>query len=214
MNGSSSGRDSASGEEMSVFVKRTTDLAGYSGGAAKVRLRGFALLAAAGLASAVFAGTAMAKDVAPPAGTTGVPVGAATGKNGVVADNRTASVTDQIMALRRKLREAVAKQDRATLETLYHDRFTHLRETGRAETKKERIDFLISGQTGIELASADQALIETFNADTAVLSGVSVIANKDRAKSGTFQWLTLYVRDKEGHWKVALSQANRLPKPE
>lgn len=150
----------------------------------------------------------------PPAGVTGTPVGAATGRNGVIADVRTGDVTEQIMALRRKVREAVQRKDRATLEKLYHDRFTHLRETGRAETRKERIDFLLSGQNGIELASADQALIETYAPDTVVLSGVSIISNKDRSKAGPFQWLVLYVRDAQGQWRIALSQANRVPKPE
>lgn len=158
-------------------------------------------------------GAASAGASAPPAGTTGAPVGVAAGKAGPVADANTVNVTGQIMALRRQIQEAVARKDRAALETFYHDRFTHLRENGRADTKKERIDLLLSGQNGVELASADQALIETFSPDTAVLSGVSVIREKTKKKGETFQWLALYVRDK-GQWRVALSQANRLPKPE
>lgn len=150
----------------------------------------------------------------PPKGTTGMPVGSAASKDGAPDAPKEAKVADQILELRRKMKDAIARKDRAGLEAMYHDRFTHLRETGRAETKKERIDLMLAGQNGIELASTDQALVETFSPDTAVLSGVSVISDPRRkGKGDTFQWLTLYVRDK-GVWRVALSQANRLPKPE
>jgi len=150
----------------------------------------------------------------PPAGTSGAPIGPAASKDGAPDAPKEARVADQILDLRRRMKDAIARKDRAALEAMYHDRFTHLRETGRAETKKERIDLLLSGQNGVELASTDQALVETFSPDTAVLSGVSVIRDSRRkGKGDAFQWLTLYVRDKGG-WKVALSQANRLPKPE
>jgi len=152
--------------------------------------------------------------VPPPAGTSGAPVGPAASKDGAPDAPKEARVADQILDLRRRMKDAIARKDRAALEAMYHDRFTHLRETGRAETKNERIDLLLSGQNGVELASTDQALVETFSPDTAVLSGVSVIRDSRRkGKGDAFQWLTLYVRDKGG-WKVALSQANRLPKPE
>ena len=152
--------------------------------------------------------------VPPPAGTSGAPVGPAASKDGAPDAPKEARVADQILDLRRRMKDAIARKDRAALEAMYHDRFTHLRETGRAETKNERIDLLLSGQNGVELASTDQALVETFSPDTAVLSGVSVIRDSRRKGKGeAFQWLTLYVRDKGG-WKVALSQANRLPKPE
>lgn len=151
---------------------------------------------------------------AAPAGTTGAPVGPAASRDGAPDAPKEARVADQILELRRKMKDAIARKDRAALEAMYHDRFTHLRETGRAETKKERIDLLLSGQNGVELASTDQALVESFSPDTAVLSGVSVIRdNRRKGKGDAFQWLTLYVRDK-GVWRVALSQANRLPKPE
>ncbi|MFC0283019.1 nuclear transport factor 2 family protein [Camelimonas abortus] len=171
---------------------------------------GLRILAAA---VALAAGAAGAAEK-PPAGVTGVVVGAATGRDGVIADPRTGDVAEQIMAVRRKVREAVRRRDRAALEKLYHERFTHLRETGRAETRKERIDFLLSGQTGIELAPADQALVETYSPDTAVLSGVDVIHNRESGRSGAFQWLQLFVRGPDGHWRIALSQANRTPRPE
>lgn len=207
-------------EDMSVNLTGTSTLAGRSGLGARSSAGGRAGVAALALAALLGWGTATSASeikgagAAPPAGTTGVPVEAATGKDGVIADGRTGDLTEQIMSLRRKMTDAVAKKDRATLEKLYHERFTHLRETGRAETRKERIDFLLAGNAGIELASADQALIETYSPDTAVLSGVSVISIKGRRKPDNYQWLTLYVRDKNGHWQAALSQANRLPKPE
>lgn len=181
---------------------------------ARIKLAGLTLAIALAGASVAIAAEGKGAGATLPAATAVTPATAVAASNGGAADARQGSVTDQIMALRHKMREAVQHKDRAALEALYHDRFTHLRETGRAETRKQRIDFLLSGQNGIELASADQALIETFSPDTAVLSGVSVIRNKDTRKNGAFQWLTLYVRDKDGRWQVALSQANRLPKPE
>ncbi|GGC73807.1 hypothetical protein GCM10010994_35230 [Chelatococcus reniformis] len=121
-------------------------------------------------------------------------------------------ITQQILALREKIRTAIARKDRAALEALYDDRFNHIRENGRTDLKRERIDLLLSGQDGIEIAPDDQMLIQAYGPDTVVLSGVSPIKDRRNGKSAQFQWLTVYVKT-DGAWKVAVSQANRVPKP-
>lgn len=120
-------------------------------------------------------------------------------------------VTRQIMALRDKIRTSIARKDRAALEAVYDDRFSHIRENGRTDLKRERIDLLLSGQDAIEIAPDDQMLIQAYGPDTVVLSGVSPIKDRRSGKSADFQWLTVYVR-LNGAWKVAVSQANRVPK--
>src|SRR3954465_14631652 len=46
------------------------------------------------------------------------------------------------LALRERIRAAVAGKDRAALEALYADNFMHMRDSGRADLKPERIALL------------------------------------------------------------------------
>jgi len=125
----------------------------------------------------------------------------ATGESPLVRD---------ILALRESVRAAVAGKDRATLERLYADNFTHLRETGRADVKGDRITLLLSGEATIETAPEDELDVQVYGPATAAATGVSPVPNAATGKPARFRWLVIYAKD-EGGWKVALSQANRVP---
>lgn len=122
------------------------------------------------------------------------------------------ATTRAILAQRENIRTAVANKDSKALEAIYSDRFNHIRENGRADMKRDRIAVLLSGQDAIELAPEDQMLIQTYGPDTAVLSAVSPIRDKKTGRSADFQWLQVWVR-MDGKWQLAVSQANRVPKP-
>ena len=113
-----------------------------------------------------------------------------------------------MLNLRDRIRAAVAARDRPTLERLYHDGYSHLRDSGRVDLKPDRIALLLSGDVTIETAREEQVVVQAFGPATAIATGVSAI--KDAAgKPIRFRWLTVYVRDALGSWQVVLSQASR-----
>jgi hypothetical protein len=113
-----------------------------------------------------------------------------------------------ILEFRDRIKAAVAARDRATLERLFHDGFSHLRDSGRVDLKPDRIALLLSGDATIETAREEQVVVQAFGPATAAATGISAI--KDAAgKSVRFRWLTVYVKDALGEWRVAISQASR-----
>jgi Domain of unknown function (DUF4440) len=124
------------------------------------------------------------------------------------APSAASPATREVLALRERIRAAIARKDRATLEAVYAENFMHMRDSGRADLKPERIALLLSGEETIETAPEEGVAVQVYGASTAVATGSSQI--KDPAtRAATFRWVVVYVRD-EGGWQVALSQASRV----
>jgi ketosteroid isomerase-like protein len=123
-----------------------------------------------------------------------------------------ASATQEVLALREAIRAAIAKKDKAALEALYADNFMHLRDSGRADLKGERIALLLSGEETIETAPENGVAVQVYGTSTAVATGASPIKDAGTGRSAMFRWLAVYVRA-EDRWQVALSQASRVPAP-
>ena len=120
-----------------------------------------------------------------------------------------AGTTQEILALREKVRTAVAAKDKAALEALYEPNFMHLRDSGRADLKPERIGLLLSGEPTIETAPEEGVSVQAFGPATAVATGVSRIKDPASGRPAAFRWLVVYVKTDSG-WRVALSQASRV----
>jgi ketosteroid isomerase-like protein len=114
----------------------------------------------------------------------------------------------QILALREKIRTAAAAKDKAALEALYHEDFMHLRASGRADLKAERIALLLAGESTIETEPEQSLTVQVYGPATAVGNGSSHIKDEATGRLTTFRWLVVYVNNGDG-WRVALSQANR-----
>ena len=123
-----------------------------------------------------------------------------------------ASATQEILALRERIRAAVAAKDRAALEALYADNFMHMRDSGRADLKAERIALLLAGEPAIETAPEDGLAIQVYGAATAVATGASPIRDAATGKAAQFRWVVVYFKGDAG-WQVALSQASRVAAP-
>src|SRR4051812_24204930 len=121
-----------------------------------------------------------------------------------------AAATQDVLALREKIRAAVAAKDRAALEALYADNFMHMRDSGRADLKPERIALLLTGEQTIETAPEDGVAIQVYGAATAVATGASAIKDTATGKPARFRWVVVYFKGDPG-WQVALSQASRVP---
>jgi hypothetical protein len=119
------------------------------------------------------------------------------------------AATQEILDLREKIRTAVAAKDRAVLEALYADNYTHLRDSGRIDLKGDRITLLLSGETTIETAPEEGLTVEVYGPGAAAATGVSPIPDPARKKPAPFRWVVVYAKD-QGSWKVALSQASRV----
>lgn len=125
------------------------------------------------------------------------------------APNADAAVQAEILGLREKVRIAAAAKDKAALERLYADNFSHLRASGRMDLRGDRVALLLSGASSIETAPEDEFVVHSYGPGTAAAIGVSRIVDGATNRVARFRWLTVYVRD-GADWRVALSQASRI----
>src|SRR3954463_13199498 len=121
-----------------------------------------------------------------------------------------AAAAEGVLAPRERIRAAVAGKDRAALEALYADNFMHMRDSGRADLKPERIELLLRGEQTLEPAPEDGASIQLSGPATAVASGASAIKDPGTGKPARFRWVVVYVKADVG-WQAAFSQASRVP---
>jgi len=124
------------------------------------------------------------------------------------APNADAAVHAEILGLREKVRIAAVK-DKAALERLYADNFSHIRNSGRMDLRGDRIALLLSGASSIETAPEDEFVVQSYGPGTAAAIGVSRIVDGATDRVARFRWLTVYVRD-GAEWRLALSQASRI----
>lgn len=113
-----------------------------------------------------------------------------------------------ILGLRERIRAAAASKDRTVLEQMLADNFTHQREGGRTDLKRERIELLVSGEQSIETASEDELVIADYGENTASASGLSRIRDPETSRLVSYRWLAVYARI-GGRWRLATSTAHR-----
>ena len=116
----------------------------------------------------------------------------------------------EIMRFRQEVIDAVKAKDAARLRELYADGFTHTHGSGKMDGKDARIVALLAGDPTIEMAPADELSIRSFGAESAVVTGRSPILNRQENRDHLFRWLSVYVK-RDGRWRLAASQATRLP---
>ena len=104
-------------------------------------------------------------------------------------------------AFRDRLAKAVAAKDRSLLRACYHETFTHIHETGKVDSREERIAAALAGEPMIETAPASELVFRVHTGPTVIVTGVS--------PSLEVRWVAVYVTAKEG-WQLAVSQATRL----
>ena len=119
-----------------------------------------------------------------------------------------ASLAQEALAFREKIRAAVTAKDKPGLDAAYASNFTHLRDSGRVDHKGDRIALLLTGESTIETAPEENMTVQVFTPATVAVVGVSPVKDRQTGRSPRFRWLTVYVKQADG-WKVALSQASR-----
>ena len=121
-----------------------------------------------------------------------------------------ATLTQEALAFREKIRAAAAAKDGAALQAAYAENFMHLRDSGRVDLKSERIALLLGGESTIETAPEENIAVQFYEPAMVAVTGVSRIRDRQTGTSPRFRWLTVYVKQ-AGGWKVAISQASRAP---
>ena len=117
----------------------------------------------------------------------------------------------EIIQFRQEIVDAVKAKDARRLREIYADGFTHTHGSGKVDGKDARIVSVLAGDRSIEMAPADELTIRVYG-DTAVVTGRSPILNVKENRDYDFRWIAVYARV-AGQWKLAGSQATRLPKP-
>lgn len=117
----------------------------------------------------------------------------------------------EIIQFRQEIVDAVKAKNARRLREIYADGFTHTHGSGKVDGKDARIVSVLAGDPSIEMAPADELSIRVYG-DTAVVIGRSPILNVRENRDDDFRWITVYVKV-AGQWRLAASQATRLPKP-
>lgn len=122
------------------------------------------------------------------------------------------SVRAELLAVRAAIQEAVAAKDVKRLQAIYTDSFTHTHGSGRVDGREARIVSLLAAEPVIELAPVGDLVVRVHGAHTATMHGTSPILNPKEQKYYDFRWIWVFVRE-AGGWRLAASQASRLPNP-
>ncbi len=123
-----------------------------------------------------------------------------------------AIIARAVLAARESIRGLVDAKDAKELSLLYTDDFTHVHGSGKVDARDNRIVALLSGDPVVELAPVDELLVRLHGPTTAIVSGRSPIKSLADGKTHDFRWTQVFVKVGDV-WKMAVSQATRLPSP-
>ena len=71
---------------------------------------------------------------------------------------------------------------------------------------------MLAGEPVVEMAPMSELAARGYGGHTAILQGRSPILNVKEQKYYDFRWMWVFVKD-TGGWRLAASQATRLPEP-
>jgi hypothetical protein len=102
---------------------------------------------------------------------------------------------------------AVQKRDRASLERIYAEDFTHVHASGKIDDRGARLATLLSGEATIDTASEIDFALRKYG-ETIIAVGMVKVTGGE-GKVVTYSVTRVYVRSK-GKWRFAASQASRV----
>jgi hypothetical protein len=121
-------------------------------------------------------------------------------------------VSQEVMAVRSAIAVATEAKDAVKLKALFADDFTHTHGSGKVDGRDARIVSLLTREPTIEMAHPDELVLHSYQGATAILRGKSPILNVKENLYYQFRWVQVFVKTPTG-WKLAVSQATRLPDP-
>jgi ketosteroid isomerase-like protein len=121
-----------------------------------------------------------------------------------------ATVERELMVFRETLAAALQAKDVAKLKALYTEDFTHTHGSGKVDGRDARIVSLLAGEPVIETAPLSEVSVRVPGSDIAILAAKSPILNVRENRPYDFRWMQVFVKT-AGQWRLAASQATRLP---
>jgi len=113
--------------------------------------------------------------------------------------------TGEIVALRTRIAQAVKQKDRATLERVLADDFTHTHAVGRMDDREQRIRSLVSGEATVDSVEPDEMRIRFYGPErtTAIAVGQSAVGDYE------YRFTVVYFKG-PGGWRAAASHASEV----
>jgi len=101
---------------------------------------------------------------------------------------------------------AVAKRDVAALDDIWTDDYTFINPHGALLTKKQRLENLESGATGVEATARQIEAVHVYG-DTAVAASRITLKGRYSGKEagGEYRMLSVWV-NQQGRWRLAANQ--------
>lgn len=124
------------------------------------------------------------------------------------ADDR--AVQAEVSDYYHRVRQAVAQRDAVALKGLYAERFTHTHGSGKVDGRDARIVSLLAAEPTVEMRTDHEWVIEGYDGDVAIVRGKGPILNVKENQLYQFRWVQVLLK-RDGAWKMAVSQATRLP---
>jgi hypothetical protein len=108
-----------------------------------------------------------------------------------------------VLALRTRIAQAVKQKDRATLDRLFTEDFTHTHAIGRMDNRVRRLQSLASGEATIDSVTPDEIQVRIYGPDR----GTAVAVGQSTVGTDSYRWTVVYIKA-TGGWRVAASHAS------
>ncbi len=117
----------------------------------------------------------------------------------------------EIFQLEDKWRDALLKGDTAAMEKLLADDYMAILPNGTLQTKEETLASLRSGTTHLTSIIISDRRVRFYGTTALVTSRASVKGSLPSGPiSGSYRYTRVYVKDKQGAWKVVSFEASRI----
>ena len=108
-------------------------------------------------------------------------------------------------------RDAVMKADTAAMDKLLADDYMAILPNGTLQSKEQTLASLRSGATHFSVFKIFDRKVRFYGTTALVTSRADVVGTSAGGMlSGSFRYTRVYVRDKQGAWKIVSFEANRI----
>jgi ketosteroid isomerase-like protein len=119
----------------------------------------------------------------------------------------------EIDLLEERWREAVLKSDAAAMEPLLADDYIAISASGTLETKEQTLENIRKGKVHFSRLDLSDRKVRFYGATALVTSRADVVATTHEGDiSGSSRYTRVYVRDKQGAWKIVSFEVSQIRK--
>ena len=129
----------------------------------------------------------------------------------ILAQQKSASVQQELIKLENEWAKSVVKLDLAFMERILADDYTWTDPEGKIHTKAEEIASIKSGQGVVTSCVSDDVKVRVYG-DAAVVTGITTQKGMVEGKevSGQFRWTDTWVKI-AGRWQCVADHVSNIP---